>query len=46
MLNVTAKRTNSIKFLLNHPDPTLKTTAWVVLVTTLFEIFRSLIFEA
>ena len=46
MLNVTAKGTNSIKFLLNHPDPTLKTTAWVVLVTTLFEIFRSLIFEA
>jgi hypothetical protein len=25
---------------------TLKTTAWVVLFTTLFEIFRSLIFEA
>jgi hypothetical protein len=45
-LNVTARRTNSIKFLLNHPDPTLKTTAWVVLVTALFEIFRSLIFEA
>lgn len=45
-VNVTAKRTNSLKFLLNHPDPTLKTTAWVVLVTTLFEIVRSLIFEA
>jgi hypothetical protein len=41
MVNVTAKRTNTIKFPLNPPDPTLKTTAWVVLVTTLFDIFRS-----
>jgi hypothetical protein len=43
--DVTAKRTNSLRFLLNHPDPSLRTTAWVVLVGTLFEIFKSVIFE-
>jgi hypothetical protein len=42
---VTVKRANSISFLLSHPDPTLKTTAWVLLVGTLFEITRSIIFE-
>jgi hypothetical protein len=43
--DVTARRTNSLRFLLNHPDPSLRTTAWVVLVGTLFEIFKSVIFE-
>jgi hypothetical protein len=43
--DVTAKRTNSLRFLLNHPDPSLRTTAWVVLVGALFEIFKSVIFE-
>jgi len=42
---VTVKRANSIEFLLAHPDPTLRTTAWVLLVGTLFEITRSIIFE-
>jgi hypothetical protein len=43
--SVTVKRNNRIKFLLSHPDPTLRTTAWVLLVGTLFEITRSVIFE-
>jgi len=42
--DVTAKRTNSIKFLLNHPDPTLKTTAWVLVVTFVIEAGRSVLF--
>jgi hypothetical protein len=44
---VTAKRTNTFKFLLwHHPDATVRTTAWVILVTTLFEILRSITFES
>jgi hypothetical protein len=44
--NVVVKRRNNLSFLLKHPDPTLRTTAWVILVGTLFEIFRSVIFES
>jgi hypothetical protein len=43
--DVTVKRGNSLKFLLDHPDRTLKTTAWVILVGSLFEILKSILFE-
>jgi hypothetical protein len=43
--NVVLKRGNSLAFLLMHPDPNIKTTAWVVLVSSSFEIVRLLLFE-
>jgi hypothetical protein len=43
-IDATAKRANSLRFLLHHPDAALKTTAWVVLTTLVFEIFRSFIY--
>jgi hypothetical protein len=44
--DVTAKRTNSLMFLFKHPDITVRTTAWVVFLTTCFEILRSAFFES
>jgi hypothetical protein len=39
--DVTARKKKSYWFLLwHHPDATVKTTAWVILITTLFEILR------
>jgi hypothetical protein len=39
------KKDNGILFLLNHPDPNTRTTAWVVLVTSIFAIVQSALFE-
>jgi hypothetical protein len=44
--DVAVKRENNVRFLLRHPDRSLRTTGWVILVGTLFEIFRSIIFES
>jgi hypothetical protein len=43
--DVIAKRANSLKYVLFHPDTTLRTTAWVVVITESFEILRAFIFE-
>ena len=39
------KKNNGLLFLLKHPDPTTRTTAWVVLVTSIFGIVQSALFK-
>jgi hypothetical protein len=39
------KKDNSLGFLLRHPDSPVRTTAWVILVTSIFSIVQSILFE-
>jgi hypothetical protein len=39
------RKDNSVKFLLGHPDSTIRTTALVVLATGIFSIVQAILFE-
>jgi hypothetical protein len=42
---VELKKDNTVRFLLKHPDSTIRTTAWVVLATSILALVQTILFE-